>query len=265
MKLFLLLSLLSASVLVVLLLLYGLRPVYVGLYPYLGEKDLSLRASSEILDTLWGQWKAGSGNVSIDELCNRTLRTRDSAAYVGCSIVRDSIVFPRAGGERLELPAYIQGHTDLRKVWSASINMSVSLGAVVQGVYKVPGFDSYYFRVVPGLPVCVRIRSSGELRPKVAVKVNLEINGEPVEPEKVPGFIVSIGVSSLCFDSTGFLRNLASKDLEWKGFKPLMNLREGVNNFSFHVEVYADSNLLDKEFAVDILVGPPYVEIQHLG
>jgi len=265
-KLFLLLFLLLASVVVVvLLLLYGLQPVYVGLYPYLGEKDLSLSASSEILDTLWGQWKAGSSNVSIDALCNRTLRVGDSAAYVGCSIVGGSIVFPRAGGERLELPAYIQGHTDLRKVWSTSINMSASLGALVQGVYKVPGFDSYYFRVVPGLPICVRIRSSEELHPVVTVKVGLEINGEPVELEKVPGFIVSVGVSSICFDSTGFLRNLGSKNLEWKGFKLLMNLREGVNNFSFRVEVYVDSDLLDKEFAVDILVGPPYVEIQHPG
>jgi len=36
-----------------------------------------------------------------------------------------------------------------------------------------------------------------------------------------------------------------------------------VNNFSFHVEVYVVSDLLDKEFTVDILVGPPYVEIHH--
>jgi len=127
-------------------------------------------------------------------------------------------VFPRAGGERLELPAYIQGHTDLKRVWSTSINMSVSLGALVQGVYKMPGFDSYYFRVIPGLPICVRIRSPEELHSVVTMKVNLEINGEPVESEKVPGFIISIGVSSLCFDSTSFLRNLNSKNLEWRGF-----------------------------------------------
>jgi len=263
----LLFFLLSASVAAVLLLLYcrSVRPAYVGLYPYLGEKELNNSASSEILNILWNQWKAGrSSDININALCNRTLRVGDSAAYVDCSVVGDSIVFPRAGGERLELPAYIQGHTDLRKVWSAGINMSVSLGVVVQGVYKVPGFDSYYFRAVPGLPICVRIRSPEELHPVVTVKVNLEINGEPVEPEKVPGFIVMVGVSSICFDSTGFLRNLNSKDLEWRGFKPLMNLREGINNFSFRVEVYADSDLLDKEFAVDILVGPPYVEIQHL-
>jgi len=121
---------------VILLLLYGLQPVYVGLYPYLGGKELNLSASSEILSILWGQWKSGSSNISIDTICNRTLRVGDSAAYVGCSIVRDSIVFPRAGGERLELPAYIQGHTDLRNVWSTDINMSVSLGVLVQGVYK---------------------------------------------------------------------------------------------------------------------------------
>lgn len=258
---------LLAAAVVVLVILYSYitQPAYVGLYPYLGEKELELRASSEILGILWNQWKVGSDTVSIDTLCNRTLRVEDSVAYIGCSVARDSIVFPRAGGERLELPAYVQGHTDLRKVWSTSVNMSISLGAVVQGVYKRSGFDSYYFRVVPGLPICVRIRSLEELHPEVTVKVNLEINGEPVELEKVPGFTISIGVRSLCFDSTNFLLNLASKDLEWKGFKPLMNLREGVNNISFVIEVYMDSYLLDKEFAVDILVGPPYVEIQHSG
>jgi len=55
----LLFFLLPAPIVAVLLLPYGhsAQPVYVGLYPYLGEKKPDLNVSSEILNTLWGQWK----------------------------------------------------------------------------------------------------------------------------------------------------------------------------------------------------------------
>jgi len=96
--------------------------------------------------------------------------------------------------------------------------------------------------------------------------VSLRVNGEPVEPGRFHRPVSTLigGPRSICFDSLfSWLLDLNQEELGWSGLKPLMNLRPGLNNITYIVEVYAASQHLDKNFSVDILVGPPYVAVMH--
>lgn len=189
-----------------------------------------------------------------------------SVGYVRCEMFSEWIVFPRPGGEKLELGFYAGGLRDFRKVWSKTIEATFALpNNITQGVYRVPGTDTYYFRVTPGLPICLEIKRLEKSRIDVLVVIRMWINGREIKFVNRPGITYWIGgiysYDKQCFDIVWMSFNqLAEGNLEWETYKPLMDLRGSVN-ITYLVELYVDKPLLSKNMTINIVVGPPYIHV----
>ena len=234
---------------------------YIGFYPYLGERDLDIKVIDKIIEI------SKSFAISGSNLCNSTISVSDSDVYVICKFFKDRIEFPRLGGEKLKLSIYPQKISEFRKVWNKTITIMVNLPEDIhQGVYKIPNTNSYFFRISPGLPICLRISNPTGERVDIVVLIELNINNEKVVFKEVPGIIYHIGgvfkEEIECFDTVwAAFHNLARGNLEWDAYKPLMKLR-GLVSITYVVEVYVDRMLLGKNLKIDMSIGPPYVVIR---
>jgi hypothetical protein len=232
----------------------------VGLYPYLGERNLD----SGIADKIFRLVREYS--VDGNAICSPVISTNSSVGYVRCKMFSETIVFPRPGGEKLELGFYAGGLRDFRKVWSRTIEATFVLpNNITQGVYRVPGTDTYYFRVAPGLPICLEIKRSEKGPTDVLVLIRVWINGREIRFANSPGITYWIGgvysYDRRCFDVVWMSFNqLAKGNLEWETYKPLMDMRSSVN-ITYLVELYVDKPLLSKNMTISITVGPPYIHV----
>jgi len=234
----------------------------VGIYPYLGERDLDSDIADKMIELV--REYSVDGNAP----CSPVISTDSSVGYIDCKFSRETIVFPRAGGEKLELGFYVGEPRDFRKVWSKTIEATFTLpNNITQGVYRVPGTGTYYFRATPGLPICLEIKRSEKNYTDVLVLIRMWINGREVKFVKRPGITYWIGgiysYDKQCFDVVWMSFNqLARGNLEWETYKPLMDLRGSVN-VTYLVELYVDKPLLDKNMTINIAIGPPYIQIHR--
>ena len=238
-------------------------PSYAGIYPYLGEKELDSGIADRILAL--AERLSGGGGAT----CTSTVSTDGSTGYVDCGkVFRDTIAFPRPGGEELNLSFYVGRPRSFRKVWSRTIEAIFTLpNSVTQGIYRVPGTETYFFRIVPGLPICLEIERSERSRTDVLVLVKIRINGREIVFPKTPGITYWIGgiyrYDRQCFDVVwSTFSNLAKGNLNWESYKPLMNLRNRVG-ITYLVELYVDETLLNRSMVINISIGPPYVHIHR--
>jgi len=104
---------------------------YLGYFPYLGEREIGETVVQRLLNDIFNLWFR---YTNVIPPCSQVVRVGDSIAYIACSsTITDTIVFPRAGGEKLELEIYIAGTEDSRKVWNTSINTLFDLRNPEQG------------------------------------------------------------------------------------------------------------------------------------
>jgi len=236
-------------------------PNRIGLYPYLGERDIDpVSAAGKVLELAQKYWEHGA---DVGTLCGLVVSAGRSVAYVSCEMFSETIVFPRSGGEKLELGIYVGTPRDFRKVWGKTVKASFTLpNDIIQGVYRVPGTDTYYFRVAPGLPICLEIEQLEKNHTDVLVLIRVWINGREIKHLKEPGIVFWISdTHKLCFDAVSMsLNSVARGNLEWETYKPLMDLKGSVN-ITYLVELYVDKSLLDKNMTINIAIGPPYIQI----
>jgi len=216
-------------------------------------------------------FKEPSTNTSIPY--NFTVFDKDTIAYIVRKIVKDKIIFPRSSAERLELKVYPRRAAEYMKVWNTTITVTFNLPQdVVQGVYRVPNTVSYYFKVSPGLLVYLKLHSPANESfddLKILVTIRLSINGEELVPNpsdpRMKFFIDCITLPHdewFWFDIIYMgLHRMLKGNLEMEGLKPLLKLK-GTINVKYIVEVYVEKPLLDKEFSLEISVGPPYI-VEH--
>ena len=231
----------------------------VGLYPYLGERDLDSDIADKMIEL------AREYSVDGNATCSPVISADSSVGHIDCKFFRETIVFPKSGGEKLELGFYAGEPRDFRKIWSKTIEATFALPDITQGVYRVPGTGTYYFKVTPGLSVCLEIKRLEKNRTDVLVLIKMWINGIEVKFMKRPGITYWIGgiysYDKQCFDVVWMSFNqLAKGNLEWETYKPLMDLRGSVN-VTYLVELYVDKPLLGKNMTIGIAVGPPYIHV----
>ena len=233
----------------------------VGLYPYLGERDLDSGIADKMIEL------AREYSVDGSAICISAISMDSSVGYIDCKFFRETIVFPRSGGEKLELGFYAGEPRDFRKVWSRTIEATFTLPDITQGVYRVPGTSTYYFKVTPGLPICLEIKRSERNRTDVLVLIKMWINGKELVFPKTPGITYWIGgvysYDKQCFDAVWMTFNqLAKGNLEWESYKPLMGMIDPVN-ITYLVELYVDKPLLSKNMTINIAIEPPYIQIHR--
>jgi len=230
----------------------------VGIHPYLGERDLDSGIADKMIEL------AREYSVDGSATCSPVISADSSVGYIDCKFFRETIVFPRAGGEKLELGFYTGEPRDFRKVWSRAIEATFTLPDITQGVYRVPGTDTYYFKVTPGLPICLEIKRLEKNYTDVLVLIKMWINGKEVVFPKTRVSPTGLGVSIATINTASMLYGcrlqLARGNLEWETYKPLMDLRGSVN-ITYLVELYVDKPLLGKNMTIGIAVGPPYIHV----
>ena len=274
-KLLYLLLLIASAISITPIVVYLTSPQYIGYFPYLGERECYDNDVAQKLLNMTECPIVGEGDTF-------RIFSKECTAYAICKFLDKRLNFPRHSNEKLELTAYPQRVSDYMKVWSTTINLTFNLPEnISQGVYKTPDSSGnpYYFKITPGLPVRVRIRNPMKEdldRYFILIVIRLNINGEQVSRDpSMPGVLTFIFIDCSCipgysgkeekgwfsFDIVSSdLTFLPRKTLEYEGLKPLMKLR-GTVNVTFTVEVYVEKPLLDRNFYLDILVGPPYIMV----
>ncbi|RLG82272.1 MAG: hypothetical protein DRO40_08145 [Thermoprotei archaeon] len=239
----------------------------VGMYSYLGEKRSFDEAHSQAFKFFSNIAKGRKNCTKGSQL---VFYSNDSKVYAICNYIYTEITFPREGGEKLELPFYIGRVRDYRKVWSTVINAIIRIPeAMEQGVYKSPNVDNYYFKIVPMLPLCITFHNPANEYIDVKLAFTLYINNAEIKPYGNPitfGFDGKWHNITMCFDiiSESF-SSLTEEMLLEKGheFKNLTKLSNEVINLTYHIELYANKEILNKSFTIKIFTGLPGILVRE--